>query len=51
MVNGPTETTFPNNEGNGIYRKDLNMSFVQEHAFLHAHVYEPPNTTMTNAPN
>lgn len=49
MVNGPSETTFPNNEGNGIYRKDLNISFVPEHAFLHG-VYEPPNTTMTNVP-
>ena len=49
MVNGPTETTFPNNEGNGIYRKDLNISLVPEHAFLHV-VYEPLNTTMTNVP-
>lgn len=49
MVNGPTETTFPNNEGNGIYRKDLNISFVPEHAFLHV-VCEPLNTTMTNVP-
>lgn len=49
MANGPTETTFPNNEGNGIYRKDLNIPFVLEHAFLHV-VYEPPNTTMTNVP-
>lgn len=50
MVNGPTETTFPNNEGNGIYRKDLNISFVGEHAFLHT-AYGPPNTAMTNVPN
>lgn len=49
MANGPAETTFPNNEGNGIYRKDLNIAFVLEHAFLHV-VYEPPNTTMTNVP-
>lgn len=49
MVNGPSETAFPNNEGNGIYKKDLNISFVLEHAFLHV-VHEPPNTTMTNVP-